>query len=478
MRFLLENWRLWRSALLALPRDECPVEQETGDKANHPGEILVTYALKWDEIQTWIEKSSTLLIKKLSRNDCAWADGAENGHQNGLYIPREIREMGFFPEIRNSNPDKPHIFDARFNTIWPTTGEIKSSALKHYSNKGPETHFTRVPRDQFRDLTPASWLLGGVLKRPEGLSCYWFTVLDSALPEAELLESAFELDSDFHSGTFDPSRMKSAVVDDAERLIDELGRALRDGTLPAFMASVLALPAPSVIAARAQEVYLAEAGLTKLDPYVLPRPGDVVMRISRDIEFALYKRGELRRRATDVVQILAGVGPDLVTSVVRGFPALNDTFLSASQQRKSRGGLSFELHVATLLRHGRIRFEEQLVTGSRRPDFVLPNVKELKRKGRPFDAAIVLAVKTTLRERWKQVSMEKLNSALFLATVDDRVTADAIADMKTHDICLVVPESLKSSKETCYPTSDNVISFRDFFDDEISRKRPLLRLPP
>ena len=199
------------------------------------------------------------------------------------------------------------------------------------------------------------------------------------------------------------------------------------------------------------------------------------MARSRDIEFALYRRAELRHRATDVVRILSLGGNDLATSIVRGFPALDASFLSASQQRKSRGGLSFELHVSTMLRDGRIRFEEQIVTGSRRPDFVLPNLKELKRKGRSFESALVLAVKTTLRERWKQVDSEKLNSALFLATVDDRVTTASIAEMNSKDICLVVPESLKRSKETCYPTSGNVISFRQFFDDEITRKRPLLR---
>lgn len=114
----------------------------------------------------------------------------------------------------------------------------------------------------------------------------------------------------------------------------------------------------------------------------------------------------------------------------------------------------------------------------RRPDFVLPSVMELnKGTARPFDAAMVLSLKTTLRERWKQVSMEKFNSALFLATVDDRVTAAAIADMGRQGICLVVPESLKRSRETCYPDSGNVISFRDFFDEEVARRRPCLLLP-
>jgi hypothetical protein len=79
---------------------------------------------------------------------------------------------------------------------------------------------------------------------------------------------------------------------------------------------------------------------------------------------------------------------------------------------------------------------------------------------------------TFLRERWKQVAMEKFNCALFLATVDDRVSADEIDDMSNQGIHLVVLESLKKSKETCYKDKTNVITFREFFDEGISLKRP------
>lgn len=127
------------------------------------------------------------------------------------------------------------------------------------------------------------------------------------------------------------------------------------------------------------------------------------------------------------------------------------------------------------IRDGRISFEEQAVTGGRRPGFVLPSLVVLKSKKRTFDEAMMLSAKTTLHERWKQVAMEKFNCALFLATVDDRVSSAAIDDMSTQGIHLVVPESLKKSKETCYNGKTNVITFREFFDEEISAKRPNYR---
>lgn len=435
----------------------------------------MTIANQWSDIQEWIGKSRQLLIKKLSRNDCGWADGSENGHQNGPYIPREIRESDFFPPLENINPKKAHIYETHFKTLWPATGEVKKSRLAHYSNKGSELHFTRVPKCEFAGLTPASLMIGGILHEPVDDIRHWFMIVDSASEEVELLEAMFDLGAEFHYGLFDPADALKIQKDETEQLVDELSAALKTGSLAAFIASVSKMPAPETLAAEAQSVFLHQHRLGDLSPYEMPNPGDAIMKISRDIEYSLYKRAERRYRAAEVIRIITSGGTDIVSSVVRGFPDLDATFLSASQHRKSRAGRSFEQHIARLLRDGRIAFEEQAVTGGRRPDFVLPSLVVLKAKKRTFEEAMVLSAKTTLRERWKQVTMEKFNCALFLATVDDRVSSTAIDDMSNQGIHLVVPESLKKSKDTCYKEKTNVITFREFFDEEISSKRPNYR---
>ncbi|MES2407644.1 MAG: type II restriction endonuclease [Pseudomonadota bacterium] len=435
----------------------------------------MTIANQWSDIQEWVGKSHQLLIKKLSRNDCGWADGSENGHQNGVYIPRAIRESDFFPQLKNINQDKPHIFESQFKTLWPAIGEIKLSNLKHYSNKGTEMHFTGVPKGEFSGLTPASLMIGGILREPVDDIHHWFMIVDSASEEVELLEAMFDLGADFHYGLFDPADALKIQKDETEQLVDELSVALKTGSLAAFIVSVSKMPAPETLAAEAQRAFLQQHHLEDLNPYEMSTPGDAIMKISRDIEYSLYKRAERRYRAAEVIRIITSGGTDIVSSVVRGFPDLDATFLSASQHRKSRAGRSFEQHISRLLRDGRIAFEEQAVTGGRRPDFVLPSLVVLKAKKRVFDEAMVLSAKTTLRERWKQVTMEKFNCALFLATVDDRVSSAAIDDMNNQGIHLVVPESLKKSKETCYNGKTNVITFREFFDEEISLKRPSCR---
>lgn len=425
---------------------------------------------KWSEIAEWISRSEQIFVKKLSRNDCSWADLPGN-HQSGIYIPSAVQESQFFPGLENTNPDKPHIYDAFFETMWPASGEIRQSRLKHYSNKGREFHFTRLPKEQFSDLSPASLILGGRLRSPLENARYWFIVVDSVSDEAEIIESAFSLPADFHFGLFSPDLLDGGLDEEAA-LIAELSAALRDGTLDAYIARQH-LPRPEQLARDAQAEWLQHHRKDTLDPFSIDAPGDAVMRISRDIEYALYKRAELRQRAAQVAGLLLR-DQDPVAALVRGFGRLDALFLSAAQTRKSRAGRSFEQHVQRLLIDGRVRHQAQAVLGGRRPDFVLPDVATLNRA--QDRETLILSLKTTLRERWKQLGMERPHAPVFLATVDDRVSTDAIADMTRSGIVLVVPESLKKSKEAVYAEEDQVITFRHFFDQEIRASRPALLL--
>jgi len=429
----------------------------------------------WWKIQSLAQQSDTLLVKKLSRNDTSWASDAGK-HQAGFYIPRPIREADFFPALRAENPDKPHIFTAEVAVLWPQTGEATLSSMRHYSNKGTETHFTRLPRALFKDLTPASLLLCGRLVAPVAGCGWWIVTLDSAGEEAELLETMLDLPVDFHHQLFPATSLAHSTQtaqDELEELIDRFRFAIRNGSLAELVSEYAVIPDPGTIAAEARQQWLSANGLAKFDPWVIETPGDAIMEISRELEYRLYRRHELRRRAAELLSILCG-SDDIAASILRNYPQIDAVFLSASQQRKTRAGRSFEHHIAAALRAGGIRFVEQAITGGRRPDFVMPDLSQLHSRKRTREDALVLAAKTTLRERWKQVSSERLNCAVFLATVDDRVTAASIREMAESEICLVVPESLKDSSETNYPREHNVISFRQFFDSEVREARPHL----
>ncbi|MDX3934134.1 type II restriction endonuclease [Stenotrophomonas sp.] len=430
---------------------------------------------EWDLIEQWVARSDKLLLKKLSRNDTSWAD--EKGkHQAGFYIPRMIREAGFFPSL-TARVDKPHIFHSACPTFWPQTGEHKASGMRHYSNKGSETHFTVVPHDLFRGLSPASWLLGGRLADPVAGAQYWFFVIDSTSLDAEILETALDISAEFHFDILDPAQILKARAldkDASEELIERINDAISNGTLDRLLASVGRLPAPALIAEEARAAYFKATGTRHLDPFGMVAPGDALMRISRDFEFQIFKGYELRRRAVEIIAALRQ-HRDMTSAVVHGFPDLDRIFLSASQQRKNRAGRSFEYHLAELLKAGNLKFEEQAILGGRRPDFVLPDkAAMMPGADRGYLEALILSAKTTLRERWKQITHERFNSAIFLATVDDRVSRQALDEMQAADIALVVPESLKTSKEAAYSSHANVISFKEFFEAEVALKRPTL----
>ncbi|MBC3954827.1 type II restriction endonuclease [Pseudomonas triticifolii] len=435
---------------------------------------------EWKDISKCISESERIFIKKLSRNDTAWADSSKNGHQNGFFIPRAIAESDFFPVLKNTNPEKPHIFDVTYQTFWPATGEVKTSTIKYFSKRNPgdkekerpryEWQHTGIPKEQFQALSPASWLIVGRYKQQKSGAFYWFIVIDSVSEEAEIIETAFELEADFHFGFFNSASLVAPAFE-TDQLIAELSQAIKNGTLEQFIKKQT-LPSPETLAFQAQTRWLDENGFRDMSPFLIPHPGDAVMRISRDIEYSIYKRAELRFRAAQVARILLHGGGDPVANLVKAFSELDSIFLSAAQTRKSRAGLSFEHHVGRLFKDGRVRYEAQVVFGGRRPDFVLPDVRELNLKG----DAVIVSLKTTLRERWKQLALEKPLGAIFLATVDDRVSGEAIDEMGRHSISLVVPESLKKAKESAYDNYDNVITFRQFFDHEVKSKRPSLIL--
>lgn len=429
----------------------------------------------WEIFKNLLPDSDKIFIKKLSRNDHSWADDPKK-HQNGVFIPSGAMGADFFPKLENRNVEKLHIKEANISTFWPATGELKKSALKHYTNKGNEVHFTGVPKSEFVSLSPASFLVGGRFKDPSKKgSDYWFLTMDSIGDDAETLETALEFPYDFHSAVYDAPQVdiKNYLYQD---LVLEINNAIREDRLQYLVKKVQNLPPPEYFAVSAQDWYLQKKGLSSMDFRGMDCPGDALMMISRDIEYKIFKDQELRQRAVQVIDLLKGKDADIVKTIVNNFSQLDSLFLSASQVRKSRAGRSFEIHIARLLKDSKIKFEEQKVISARRPDFIMPSAKAINLKSKDHAIAVILSAKTTLRERWKQVASEKFDCPIFLATVDDRVTQDAISDMANQGINLVVPESLKDAEFTCYGKNENVYSFKNFLEIEIAEKRPALLL--
>jgi len=281
----------------------------------------------------------------------------------------------------------------------------------------------------------------------------------------------------FLAGVFEPPKIDSvpeSIASEIDVLISEFIAAAHNGTLPELILRYRQIPDGAVITAQAQSTWLAADSQRSFNPFSLACPGNDLRHLTTEIEFTIYRSHELRFRAAQALEIIFrdGVAPtteQIVQRVVRNFIPLYQVMLNASQQRRTRVGAGFESHIRRMLEAGSIPHEEQAVVSTRRPDFVLPN-KALYAARSPD--ALVLAAKTTLRERWKQVPMEQRNCTVFLATMDEKVTKSAVREMANLQIALVVPEAFKSKGAVVeYAKEENVFTFKEFFTKEIAGRR-------
>lgn len=423
-----------------------------------------------------LHTSEELLVKKLSNNDRDWARFA-NKHQAGVYMPPPQRDSGFFPPLRvkeRDDPESAEIREVYFSTDWPQCDvEGKRTRLVHYTSKGPETHLTGLPKAAFATLSPASFLVMA-RSRKDSYTCL---TIDSASEDALLLTDALELEPDFLVDIRRPAVIRAHEKETVLGFVEQAIAAWLSGEISAFADGRAAMPPTVDMALLARTKFLDAHQLKTLDPFKIRNPGDALREISRGIEWELFRDFQRRERAISLVRIILGDqpkpvdAPAVIRSLIEQVGEVDALMLSASQQRKARAGYSFEHHIEGMLIDGKVPFEKQvIIEAKKRPDFVLPSLKGLRRPAKGQAPGMILSAKTTLRERWKQVEREMGQSQLFLATVDENIAANAIDDMATMGVVLVVPEALRESKIAEYEDRKNVITFDEFFKSELAQR--------
>lgn len=176
-----------------------------------------------------------------------------------------------------------------------------------------------------------------------------------------------------------------------------------------------------------------------------------------------YERTALAHALTNVYATFSvGGTADGVIQAMHNYPkALDEFFLSIQQGRKARAGSTFEAFVAKLLTLMNYPYTAQpKIDGN--PDFVFPSYDRYMHAAMD---CMVFTIKTTLRERWRQITTEGAKGGnLFLATLDPKVKRNDIEEMSKQRVYLVVPRDLK---EQVYEPFINVISFEEFFSSHL-----------
>ena len=133
-----------------------------------------------------------------------------------------------------------------------------------------------------------------------------------------------------------------------------------------------------------------------------------------------------------------------------GFDDVDDFIrfsLSVQNRRKSRAGYALENHLRFIFDALEIRYSYNEITENKsRPDFIFPGIKEYQDKTFSSRNLTMLGVKTTCKDRWRQVLTEAVRIARkHLCTLEPSISEDQTNEMISHQLQLVVPSSIVST---------------------------------
>ncbi len=359
-------------------------------------------------------------IKRLSSNDT----GASGGHQVGVYIPNEAT-FTLFPSLNRTDIKNP---DAWLNACIASHARPEHEVRGIYYNgrrfgegTRDEARITRWksgdPDSPLQDVanTGALALFAFNKNQPEK-NCHFVSVwICRGAEEEQYLE---DIVGHVYPGE---SLFKNAI---------EMA-----GGIP---------PLPDTGAVKHFEIpeawkteFPSGADIVKLtfelDTTLVRLPPDKRLMKRRDLEFKLFRMIE---------------DCHLLPKISSGFSSVDDFIKlanSVSNRRKSRGGRSLELHLEQIfIEQGLNDFATQAKTeGNKKPDFLFPSEADYHNPDYPAEKLRMLAVKTTCKDRWRQILNEanRIDSC-HLLTLQEGVSENQFKEMQAEGVILVVPEPL------------------------------------
>lgn len=381
------------------------------------------------DISDWLDEFSApgfiWYVKRLAANDTL----ATNAHQAGPYIPKRLA-FPLFPAIDTRATKNP---DAHFQLYVDSHPDCRVVRVVYYNNKFHEK--PKGGRDETR-ITNFGGASSALLD-PEStgaLTVFAFRLNeDGTAADCHVWVCAHETEADLVEDRIGPVEPGKGIIwkpgepiGGALPLFDTPPRAscwLEQSEIPP--AWLQNFPSGREIVRRAVEM----RALHSLTP-------DLRLLRRRECEFEIFRSVE---QAIELPHITAG------------FTSLDD-FISRAQtvlqRRKARSGRSLELHAREIF------LEERLVEGEHfshqpesergnKPDFLFPSEAAYKDGSFPADRLRMLAVKTTCKDRWRQILDEAERiPAKHLLTLQEGVSESQFQQMVQAQVQLVVPSKL------------------------------------
>ena len=138
--------------------------------------------------------------------------------------------------------------------------------------------------------------------------------------------------------------------------------------------------------------------------------------------------------------------------------------LSVQNRRKSRAGYAVEHHLDEIFRTYGLRYERQAKTEEKsRPDFLFPGALEYHDNSVPESKLSMLGVKSSCKERWRQVLAEaKRIQRKHLLTLEPGISENQTSQMESEALQLVLPAELHSTYSAGQQSW--LMSLRDFIN--------------
>ena len=118
--------------------------------------------------------------------------------------------------------------------------------------------------------------------------------------------------------------------------------------------------------------------------------------------------------------------------------------LSTQNRRKSRAGHALENHLEHIFLTLGVRYSRGQITEHRaRPDFLFPSIEAYRDPDFPAERLLMLGVKSTCKDRWRQVLSEAQRiKSKHLMTLEPGISEHQTDEMRASMVQLVIPRGL------------------------------------
>ncbi|QEC67834.1 restriction endonuclease [Panacibacter ginsenosidivorans] len=355
-----------------------------------------------------IQKSSIAFSKYITANDT----GATGAHQAGFHIHKNAWQLFFkTPGKKGTNEDK-------FVTIkWQDDFETQSRFIYYGTGTRNEYRLTRFGKGfpYLQDDNIGDLLI--IIKRTDD---YY---------EAFVLQSDEEIDDFF-------AELNISSTDTNGILPRQFQQTSEDKLHDCFLAFLKSLkvdfPTTLELATNSRNCYNNAFGITQ---QIIKSNPDKEILNWLNTEFQLFKTIEIDRYSKRI------------QTPFKTVEELVETANTILNRRKSRAGKSLEHHLSEIFKTFQLDYSTQTITeDNKKPDFIFPNLEAYHNLKFDPEKLVVLASKTTCKDRWRQILNEADRvKTKHLFTLQQGISKNQLEEMYKYNVCLVVPKPYLTS---------------------------------